>query len=330
MPERWSDERWSVFDLVEGFHLAQAVAVLHEAGILASLTTPATAAATAAQHGLDAGMLGAVLEYVAARTDLVARTGDGYVATERYTVEACAILDQYLGAYGPNAIALATLLRAPARAEAMVDRDKHARAYGRLEGPGISVLPEILRRLEIGHVLDIGCGPAALLVDLARNDGDFIGWGVDFSPAMCAAARTRIEAAGVADRVTVLEGDCRQLQNVIPAATRDQVQTITAASLVNEFFAPDATPAIAWLRELARLFPGRILVVADYYGRLGKSHQPLPRRAGLHDYVQAISGQGVPPADVSAWQELYAAAGCSLAHVIEDPGATCFVHLLRL
>lgn len=325
-------DRLSVLDLAEGFHLAQALAVLHDTGILAALAVPATAGDLAARHGLDPAMLGAVLEYAAERTDLIARTEQGYVATERCTVEACAMLDQYLGAYGPCSLALATLLREPARAGDMVDRDKHARAYERLPGPGIRLLPELLRKLELGHVLDIGCGPAALLVDLAAHDPAFVGWGVDASPAMCAAARRRIEAAGVADRVAVLQGDARALDDVLAPALRDQVRTITAASLVNELFVPDATPAIAWLRDLGRLFPDRVLVIADYYGRLGRPDQgqPVPRHIALHDYVQVLSGQGVPPADLVSWQQIYDAAGCSLAHVIEDPAGTTFIHLLRL
>lgn len=330
-------EQWSMLDLAEGFHLAHAVMALHERGILASLTATATAEEVAAAHGLDPGMLAAVLEYVCARTDLVARTAEGYVATERCTTEALAMLDQYVGAYGPCSANLSALLVRPGPGGApgpvpgaLVDRDKHARAYARLPGPGIKILPELLRRLELGHVLDIGCGPAALLVDLAVRDPVFMGWGVDASPAMCTAARERIASAGVGDRVTVLEGDARALATALPRAIRDRVQTITAASLANEFFFPDTAPAIAWLRDLRALFPERILVIADYYGRLGQSEQPLPRTAGLHDYVQVISGQGVPPPDLAAWQEIYEAAGCSLAHVIEDPSSTCFIHLLRL
>jgi hypothetical protein len=64
--------------------------------------------------------------------------------------------------------------------------------------------------------------------------------------------------------------------------------------------------------------------------RLGVDARGEDRETLLRDYVQLISGQGVPPARMSEWRAIYAAAGCRLAHVIEDTATTRFIHVVML
>lgn len=322
--------RLSTFDLVEAFQLAHAVSALHEAGVLTALETPTPVGTIADGHGFDVGVLRLMLEYVADRTQLLDRNGDAYVTNKHYGPGARALIDQYIGAYGPNARATTRLLRDLNGAAELVDRKRHADAFEQLPGPGLAMLPEILRRLELGAVLDLGCGPGALLADLAVHDPSFEGWGLDANPQMCEAARRRLALAGVGDRVTIFEADVGALSAEIPSSVLGRVRTVTAASLLNGFFWPDEAPAVAWAQHLRAQLPGRLLVVVDYYGRLGKHEGPLPRPIALHDYVQLLSGQGVPPPDLSGWRHVYEAAGCALVHAIEDPQADRFVHLVRL
>jgi SAM-dependent methyltransferase len=323
-------DRWTAFDLVEAFHLSHAVATLHDQGLLASLREPATGDDLAAAHGLDAGLLRGVLEYVAARTDLLRKSGERFVASRGYSPEARFLLDHYAGAYGRNAVLLAAVLRNPSKAPRLVNRLRHARAFEAVAASALGGLPQIIRQLELNYVFDLGCGPGALLVELATTDPYFVGWGIDLSRAMCAAARRRSRAAGVGARVRVLEGDCTRLSAVLPAKVRAAVQTVTACNLANELFGHGHARAAAWLRALRKVLPGRLLLIADYYGRLGQRRGPLPRHTALHDYVQLISGQGVPPADAAAWRRIYSRAGCRLAHILEDRTTTRFVHILQL
>ena len=69
--------------------------------------------------------------------------------------------------------------------------------------PPLGLLPEIIRRLEFNHVLDLGCGSGALLRELASQDSCFIGWGIDLNRAMCEMARARIRTARLGKRVRV-------------------------------------------------------------------------------------------------------------------------------
>ncbi len=67
---------------------------------------------------------------------------------------------------------------------------------------------------EIGaaeRILDIGCGPGRLLVELARRFPDARLTGVDLDPAMLAAARERLMAEGLDDRVELLVADAVSL-----------------------------------------------------------------------------------------------------------------------
>jgi SAM-dependent methyltransferase len=321
--------QWEAFDLAEAFHLSHAVATLHDLEIFAALKKPATADELVAKYALDVDLLRGMLEYVAARTDLLRKSGERFVATSRYWGHSQFLLDLYVGAYGGNATQLAKLLRDPSVAPKAVDRIRYARAFDSINGSTLGVLPELIRRLELNHVLDLGCGNAALLVELASKDSRFVGWGIDLNRAMCRVAQNRIRAAGLGRRVQVLEGDCRNLAYLLPKKVSALVGAVSACNVANEMFTEGHARAIAWLRGIRKILPGRPLLIADYYGRLGKKGQ-LSRKTLLHDYVQLISGQGVPPASAAQWRSIYSRAKCRLVHIIEDKATTRFIHIVRL
>jgi SAM-dependent methyltransferase len=68
-------------------------------------------------------------------------------------------------------------------ARSLVDQRSHAKAYEELGGPGVDILPDLIRQLGFNFFLDIGCGSGTLLLDLAEGDSNFIGCGIDISPA---------------------------------------------------------------------------------------------------------------------------------------------------
>jgi SAM-dependent methyltransferase len=319
----------TALDLVEGFHLAHVVTALHELGVLRTLRETSSASEAAARCGLATDLLVPLLDYVAGRTELVDKHDDQFSTTRHYDAFARFQLDQYIGVYGTNARAVAELLREPAHAACLANLDRHAQAYAEFGDPGVGLIVDLVAQLGLNHVLDLGCGPGSTLLALARRSADFIGWGIDSNPAMIAAARQRLRAAGVAERVEMFEGNLADLNTALPLHIRPTVQCIVAVSLVDAFFAAGNEQVISWLRLLSELLPGRALLLADYYGRLGKVEPPWPRQTALHDLVQLLSGQGVPPADRVGWSELYAAAGCTLIHVVEDEESTGFIHILR-
>jgi len=325
-----SPPRLSSLDLVEALQLGHAVTTLHDLDVLAALEQASSAEDLARKLRLDLMMLRGVLEYVAARTDLVRKLGDRFQVTGNYTSQSKFLLDLYGLAFGNNAVQLGTLLRRPALARGAVDLRRHARAFGQVQDSAVGALPGIIRQLGFNHLLDLGCGPASLLLQLTARDRAFIGWGLEVSPAMCQRARKRIRAAGVGKRIRVLQGDAFRPRSALPSIVRAQVQSVVASQLANELFGAGAARAVAWLRSLHATLPGRPLLLCDYYGRLGTRSSGASREVLLHDYVQVISGQGVPPPSLKEWRAIYSTAGCRLVHVMEDPATTLFVHLVVL
>lgn len=55
------------------------------------------------------------------------------------------------------------------------------------------------------HVLDIGCGSGAIAVLLARDHGAARVTGIDVEGPVCAAARARADAAGLTDRIEIVQ-----------------------------------------------------------------------------------------------------------------------------
>lgn len=323
-------ERLSAVDLVESFQLACAVLALHDVAILAALKRPCTAEALAQKHRFDPGLLRGVLEYVAARTDLISKTGGRFVASASYGKGSRFLLDLYAGAYGPNAVKLVRLLRKPSLAPTTVDRARYARAFQQAEPGTHAWLAGFVRQMKFSCLLDLGCGPATLLLELARRDSAFAGWGLEANPALRKIARGRIRAARAAKRITIIEGDSTRLGQVLNSKVRDKIHAVSACQVANEMFGGRSPSISAWLRGIRKTLPGRALLVSDYYGRLGCKDGDRHRETLLHDYVQVISGQGVPPASAAAWEKIYTGAGCRLVHVLEDRMTTRFLHVVML
>jgi phosphoethanolamine N-methyltransferase len=55
------------------------------------------------------------------------------------------------------------------------------------------------------HVLDIGCGSGAIALSLARDHGAGKVTGIDVERPVCEAARRRVAAAGLSDRIGIVE-----------------------------------------------------------------------------------------------------------------------------
>ncbi len=320
--------RLTALAIAEGLHLAYAAAALRSLGIFEAMQTKVSAKVLARQNRIDPEMLAGVLAYLAARTDLVAASGDGYALGGGYDSQARFVIDLYARAFAPVAADITATLRRPGSAGTKMDRRAQSDAFADDYGGG--PLTAILRQLEFNQFLDLGCGNASLLRALAVADPGVAGVGIDASPVMCRTGRRRARAAGVARRVRIVQGDARYPERVIDAHDRKRVETILARDFVNELCRDGGKAAVAWLRRIRRLFPGCVLVIADYYGCLGSAQPPGHPHILLHDFVQVISGQGIPPGDLDGWCAFYEAADCRLAHVIEDDDSTRFVHFLKL
>jgi len=322
-----SADRWSAEELVEAFHIAYAAEYVvaselvdeqeREVGVLA------------AKAVVDAPVLAGLLDLLARRTDLVVRGARGFRRGPGLGIVEQAVIDQYVGAYGPVAAALPTILASPYLGSTLVDRSRHATAFARAPGPGATLLPRLLRELELDSVLDLGCGTGELLAVMAGGP-PFQGVGVDANPDMIRRAQQRLRAGGVdEEHVRLYVGNICDLSSVVPDDVLKTVKAVVAASVLNEFCQPDAEPLVHLLSQIREALPGRVLVVADYYGALGYPVDRNPLHL-LHDWIQLISSQGIPPPDLAAWEVIYRRASCTIVNSIENAERGTFIHLVRL
>ena len=104
---------------------------------------------------------------------------------------------------------------------------------------------------EGAKVLDIGCGPGEMVVDLARRGFDL--WGVDISESMIDIARERVDSANdIETAVHLNTGDIERL------TFQDGMFDLVVAAGVVEYLDSDGP----WVRELNRVMkPGGMLLL---------------------------------------------------------------------
>jgi SAM-dependent methyltransferase len=329
--------RLGAIEIAEGFYVSHIVYHFHRQGILERLREPASATCIAAEQGYDAYRLQALLDYVSQRTDVLLRAGPGsyalnpdYAPYQRLAFH----LDKFIGAYGPLLDNLDECLRPSAPGTRRVDEQALARAFGAVGNAGVITETEIIRSWNVHSLLDLGCGPGALLVELASRDPDFHGFGVDRSTDMCRLAAERVRQTGLGDAIRILHAEVEDVGAYADLANSRPLDALHCKSLLNEFFEKSSERAVRLLESLRLSFGGRLLFVADYYGRLTWDEPVDDAYAHtlVHDVAQLLSGQGVPPPSLAGWHELYARAGTSLLHAYEGDadGIAWFIHVIRL
>ena len=166
-----------------------------------------------------------------------------------------------------------------------------------------------------GRVVDLGCGPADIPIRLARALPAAHITGVDASAPMLALAREAVAAAGLADRIALVEGRLPGLP--LPDGGFDAV---LSNSLVHQL--PDAAPFWHEVRRLA--CPGAAILVVDLFrpespeaaqaivGTYSGAEGPLLKRDFYNSLCAAFT-----PAEVTA--QLRAAGLAHLqAQVVSD------------
>jgi demethylmenaquinone methyltransferase/2-methoxy-6-polyprenyl-1,4-benzoquinol methylase len=142
----------------------------------------------------------------------------------------------------------------------------------------------LVDRVPVGpgaHVLDVATGTGAVAAGLGPRQG-CRATALDQSPEMLAAARQRLRAAGVEDRVALVEGEAERLP--FPDASFDG---LTVTYLLRYVDDPAAT-----LRELARVLrPGAPLASLEF---------GVPPSAGLRALWRCYTGALLPAAGLLA------------------------------
>jgi SAM-dependent methyltransferase len=107
-----------------------------------------------------------------------------------------------------------------------------------------------------GPILELGCGTGRVLIPLALDDQQVTG--LELSGEMLAVAQAKVEAAGVADRVTLIQGDMRDFA----LASRFAMAIIPINTFMHCY---DTQQQLACLRAIRRHLQSGGQLVLDVY-----------------------------------------------------------------
>jgi len=144
-------------------------------------------------------------------------------------------------------------------------------------------LPDMKAALEAGaSVLEVGCGTANFLLQVAKAFPASRPVGVDIDEDSLAVARARVAEAGMIERVRLLHGD---LGAVVPAASMDAVVMIEVLHEISPALRPHVVRAAG-----AALKPGGWLVIVDetYPATLAQTRDPayrFPLQTGIEELL---------------------------------------------
>lgn len=323
---------FDLFRSLGGYYQSLLLHHFFRSGLFDLLAEPRTVELLAQRLGWRPGELNCCLEFLRTTTRLIDRDRERLFRLSISKTELQGVrfeVTKFVGAYGPTAVHLDRTLSNAGSGLSLVDRRALAEAFRGVKDVSRGWIVPMLLGAQVSSLIDLGCGTASLLVELAGLRAGFRGVGVDGSREMCKVARLHARSHGVSRRVRIVCADVRDVGSL------PEGEALYAASLLNELFANGADEAVDFLRRLKERYPGRDCWFVDYYGQLDQGPKKTGREvthALLHDLIQVLSGQGVPPPDLKAWRVIYRHADVKLveAHEFQGRGITWFVHRVRM
>lgn len=332
-----SNPKQDLFGALQGYYATIVLLQLHRLGVLGRLEQQSPPEAIAKEIGADPAMLKQLLDFLALTTGVVQRTRKGaFKLSDPHYPELSFHLEKFAGAYGRAVAAIAKTLLNPDNRAKQVDRRALAAAFSSTKPFRGSLAADLIAASGVNCLLDLGCGPASLLVELADRNPNFYGIGMDSSRSMCVQARRAVRLAGLDRQIDILHADAGKPGQRLSRSLRTRVEGVYGGSFLNEFFGQGDLTVVKTLRALSRTFPGRRAWFLDYYSSIGQTMRegesasfPL---ALLQDLSQIVSGQGVPPPNAATWRKLYQRAGCKLrkVHEFESTSIRWFIQEVTL
>ncbi len=308
---------WGWEGLLRGHMMTRVVQTLLAAGVFDALRADGTMSAAdfAARHHLDPHVLRSLCNYLVARKVLRQADAPGSYALDADGVfladnELLRGWLQLAHGYEEVLYALPDLLAGRRRyAQDDVHRDGELVAVGSGRasiGFFFPLTVETIRRAGCRRVLDIGCGDARFLRHLCARVPGIRAVGLDRSPEAVQAARERIAAENLTDRIEMICGDAFELDKY--AEPLRGVDAATSFFVLHELCGgPDGGPLKPFLETYRRALPGVPLIAIE---AIRPTVDEMRRRPGpaveytlLHDLSnQTTIGRG-------AWREVLGAAG---------------------
>lgn len=186
------------------------------------------------------------------------------------------------------------------------------------------VFQRVLADLEFNVVADLGCGAGQRLIDVVTAVDGTRALGLEIQPSSVSLAQARVAAAGVEDRVEILQRDVTTLSY---EEAFSSVDLLTCFLLGHDLWPREN--ALDVLHGLTKTFPSvKALIFCD---TVRLEHNPSPRESIFSsgfEMVHAAMGQYIPTA--AEWLGLFIETGwrCMQRHEFEVPSATVLFHLV--
>ncbi|WEO95422.1 class I SAM-dependent methyltransferase [Streptomyces sp. FXJ1.172] len=166
-----------------------------------------------------------------------------------------------------------------------------------------NLFDSLLRDLPLKKVADLGCGSGQRLIRIGGNHPGMRGVGVDMSEAAVELATESVAEAGLAERITVLQGDVLALE---PLPEFADVDTVTCVFMGHDFWPYDS--CVNTLRRLRSAFPSaERLFICDV---VRTTELPGPGTTIFtlgFESVHALMGDYLPTYD--QWQKAFTEGG---------------------
>lgn len=141
-----------------------------------------------------------------------------------------------------------------------MDTPEDAQEFEEMDHSGVNrtFVDDLLAGGEIGkYVVDLGCGPAAIPIELCSREDNVQVMAIDSAISMLEVAKIQIDFAGLLDQVFLEHADVKDMGEFEP----DMAETVMSNSLIHHL----AQPELALQSALYLLKPGGRLFIRDLY-----------------------------------------------------------------
>jgi len=310
-----------VFGLAKGFYTAKALLAMWRLGLFdrAVRDGELDTAAIAAEWNVDDELVRPLFNYLVVRGFLeLTDTGTFRLTSRGHAAWPYrGYLSTMVGAYEPVFSRLEELVTGKITYGQDLTRshEEMVRGLTVLEDRMMGTVARAVLDAGARKVLDVGCGSARMLSRMCELAPGLRAVGVDRDPSSCAVARETAQLHGLADRLTIVQGDAFDVAT-LPADVLAGVDTVTVMFLLHEVLRQrgrDGT--VRLLGEIARLVgaDGR-LVMVEVAGTTDHRYREqqlfVPEYELLHEYTnQRLASQ-------AEWEAMVGEAGMAVVDVL--------------
>lgn len=311
-----------------GYARAFILFALHETGVFESLRRqgPQSVQELSESCQVDPHLLDGVLHFLLHADCVLKKEGEKFGLTERAQwLFADPVMAMSFGAVGAYSCLLSELVPT-LRGEKRYGVDFIRRGDWVAKGSfytGKGNYPWIvsqLKELGVKTVADLGCGSGDVLIGFCGLDAGLKGIGIDISPEALEEARRRVEAAGMSERIRLIQGDMFKPEAFEPHVK--EVEAFHGMMTFHEFLRDGEEAVVRLFKNMKDRFPGRYLIVGEFNRVSDEEYQAMPYPQRIHPLfyqyiIHPLTWQGLPISK-ERWLDIFRRAGLKILGVKED------------